>query len=299
MKSTLFVLLQYIAPQQLLSRTAGWFANTRIEWIKKTFIRWFIKRYRVDMSIAADPDPNSYPNFNAFFTRPLATGQRPVSENNSHIVCPADGAISQINTIEGGRIFQAKGHDFTLEELLGGVSRLAKPFYNGLFTTIYLSPKDYHRVHMPYTGTLNTMIHIPGKLFSVNTTTTATVPCLFARNERVAALFNTDIGPMAVIMVGAMIVAGINTVWTGQITPVKNRIRTVHYSNNPSAITLKKGEEMGHFTLGSTVILLFPKDSMAWRQSLAAQSPVVMGQHLGTVNKLNKPNNGAIDNERK
>ena len=236
------------------------------------------------MSIAADPNPDSYRNFNAFFTRPLAAGQRPISENSQHIVCPADGSISQIGPIEGGRIFQAKGHYFTLEELLGGDSQLAKPFHNGLFATIYLSPKDYHRVHMPYTGSLTTMIHVPGKLFSVNTTTTAKVPGLFARNERVIALFDTSIGPMAVIMVGAMIVAGIETVWGGQITPIKNRVQTIHYGSNQSAIALEKGEEMGRFMLGSTAIVLFPKDSIAWSESLSAQSSVVMGQPLGTVN---------------
>jgi len=283
MKSVLFVILQYITPQQLLSRIVGWFANTRIECIKKTFIGWFIKRYQVDMSIAANSDPNSYPNFNTFFTRPLAVGQRPISDDTNQIICPADGAISQINHIEGGRIFQAKGHCFTLEELLGGSSKLAKPFHNGLFTTIYLSPKDYHRVHMPCAGSLTTMIHIPGKLFSVNGDTTAKVPRLFARNERVAALFDTEIGPMAVVMVGAMIVAGIEMVWAGQVTPIKDRIRTIYYGNTQSTITLKKGEEMGRFMLGSTVILLFPKESVVWRQSLCAQSPVVMGQHLGAI----------------
>ena len=236
------------------------------------------------MSIAADPNPDSYRNFNAFFTRPLAAGQRPISENSQHIVCPADGGISQIGPIEGGRIFQAKGHYFTLEELLGGDSQLARPFYNGLFATIYLSPKDYHRVHMPYTGSLTTMIHVPGKLFSVNTTTTAKVPGLFARNERVIALFDTSIGPMAVIMVGAMIVAGIETVWDGQITPIKNRVQTIHYGSNQSPIALEKGEEMGRFMLGSTAIVLFPKDSITWSESLSAQSSVVMGQPLGTVN---------------
>ena len=283
MKSTVFVLLQYLVPQHLLSRVVGWFANTRIKGIKKIFIRWFIKRYQVDMSIAAEPNPDSYPNFNAFFTRPLASDQRPISENSRHIVCPADGVISQIGPIEGGRIFQAKGRYFTLEELLGGDPNLAKPFYNGLFTTIYLSPKDYHRVHMPYTGSLTTMIYVPGKLFSVNNATTAKVPCLFARNERVVALFDTSIGPMAVIMVGAMIVAGIETVWGGQVTPVKNRVQTIRYGDNQSAITLEKGGEMGRFMLGSTAIVLFPKDSIAWNESLSAQSSVVMGQQLGTV----------------
>ena len=283
MKTTLLVILQYLVPQHLLSRLAGWFASTRIEWIKKTFIHWFINRYQVDMSIAANPDPDSYPNFNAFFTRSLAVGQRPISEDSRHIVCPADGVISQIGNIEGGRIFQAKDHHFTLEELLGGNVVSAKPFYDGLFATIYLSPKDYHRVHMPYDGVLRTMIHIPGTLFSVNNNTAAKVPNLFARNERVVALFDTDIGPMALIMVGAIIVASIETVWAGQVTPIKNRIQTTHYSSNPLSINLKKGEEMGRFSLGSTAIVLFPKDSISWQQSLHSQSSVVFGQNIGTV----------------
>ena len=286
MKSALFLLSQYIAPQKLLSRLAGRLANTRIVWIKKTFINWFIKRYGVDMSIAADPNPDSYPNFNTFFTRPLAPGQRPISDDNHHIVCPADGAISQIDKIEGGRIFQAKGHYFTLDELLGGDAALARSFHGGSFTTIYLSPKDYHRVHMPYTGSLTTMIHVPGKLFSVNTITTARIPGLFARNERVVCVFDTEIGPMAVIMVGAMLVASIETVWAGQVTPVKNRIQTVYYGNNQPTINLKKGEEIGRFTMGSTAIVLFPENTVTWEPSLRAQSPVLMGQDMGMVNSF-------------
>jgi len=275
--------MQYIVPQQRLSRLVGWFANTRIGLIKRILIRGFIKRYRVDMSIAANPDPDSYPTFNAFFTRALGAEKRPISDAPHDIVCPADGAISEIGEIDRGRLLQAKGRYFTVTDLLGGDAAPAKSFDNGLFATIYLSPKDYHRVHMPCGGTLTTMIHIPGTLFSVNGDTAATVTRLFARNERVIALFDTDIGPMAVIMVGAMIVAGIETVWSGQVTPAGRRIQTIHYGHSQLPVTLKRGAEMGRFMLGSTVIVLLPPNCAAWEPSLRAQSPVVMGQRLGCI----------------
>lgn len=284
MKATLFIFCQYIIPQKLLSRLAGSLAECTIPWFKNTLIGWFIQRYNVDMSIAQNPDPESYQHFNDFFTRPLADGQRPIDEATDSIVCPADGCISQLGNIKHGRIFQAKGQEYSLQELIGGNETLAAPFKNGQFATVYLSPKDYHRVHMPIAGTLTHMLHIPGDLFSVNETTANNVPRLFSRNERVVCLFETELGPMAVVLVGAMIVASIETPWAGLITPVKKQVRTWCYpsaANTPDTITLKKGEEMGRFKLGSTAIVLFGNDVMKWSDELKAQSPVMMGQKMG------------------
>jgi len=282
MKDLLFIALQYITPQTLLSRVAGYVAQTKIPWIKNPIMQWFVKRYNVDMSIAAEPDLTQYAHFNDFFTRQLAPGQRPIDADPNAIVCAADGCISQLGDIQHGRIFQAKGQDYSLVELLGGSEGLAEPFKGGSFATIYLSPRDYHRVHMPLTGSLQTMIHIPGDLFSVNDTTATHVPRLFSRNERVVAIFSTDVGPMAVILVGAMIVASIETVWAGLVTPDKRAIRTTHYDKTQE-ITLQKGAEMGRFKLGSTAIVLFAEDVAKWHDSLTAQSAVMMGQAMGTI----------------
>jgi len=282
MKKTFFIALQYLLPQHALSRFAGWIAETKITWIKHRIICWFIERYNVDMSIAANPDPSSYQHFNEFFTRPLAQGQRPIAQESSTIVSPADGCISQIGNIENGHIFQAKGQEYSLLELVGGDVDIAKQFDGGTFATVYLSPKDYHRVHMPLTGTLKTMIHVPGDLFSVNETTAENVPRLFARNERVVALFDTEHGPMTVILVGAMIVASIETVWAGLVTPIKKQVHTTHYKNNGDLL-LEKGEEMGRFKLGSTAIVLFGKDAATWNDSLTPNSPVIMGAKIGSL----------------
>lgn len=284
MKTFLFIALQYVLPQHGLSRIAGWLANTRIRWIKTRFIEWFIKQYQVDMSIAANPDPNSYDCFNDFFTRPLAQGQRPIAEEATAITCPADGCISQLGEIKHGQLFQAKGHEYRLVELVGGDADIAKHFHDGSFATIYLSPKDYHRVHMPLEGTLESMVHVPGDLFSVNDTTASHVPRLFARNERVVALFNTAAGPMAVIMVGAMIVASIETVWAGLVTPRKRQVQRTDYQKT-QPLTLNKGEEMGQFKLGSTAIVLFGKDACQWSEQLQAGSTVKMGEAIGQLKK--------------
>jgi phosphatidylserine decarboxylase len=282
MKKTFFIALQYLLPQHALSRFAGWIAETKITWIKHRIICWFIERYNVDMSIAANPDPSSYQHFNEFFTRPLTQGQRPIAQESSASASPADGCISQLGNIENGHIFQAKGHEYSLLELVGGDVDIAKQFDGGTFATVYLSPKDYHRVHMPLTGTLKTMIHVPGDLFSVNETTAENVPRLFARNERVVALFDTEHGPMTVILVGAMIVASIETVWAGLVTPIKKQVHTTHYQNNEDLL-LEKGEEMGRFKLGSTAIVLFGKDAATWNDSLTANSPVIMGEKIGSL----------------
>ncbi len=286
MKATLFIFCQYIIPQKLLSRLAGCVAECTAPWFKNTFINWFIERYKVDMSIAKNPDPKSYQHFNDFFTRPLADGRRPIDDKKDSIVCPADGCISQLGKIKHGRVFQAKGQEYSLQELIGGDEALAAPFKKGQFATVYLSPKDYHRVHMPLAGTLTHMMHVPGDLFSVNETTANNVPRLFSRNERVVCLFDTELGPMAVILVGAMIVASIETPWAGLITPVKKQVRTWHYPSDSNAlkpIHLKKGEEMGRFKLGSTAIVLFGDDVMEWNDDLEAQSPVMMGQKMGNL----------------
>lgn len=281
-----FIIMQYLLPQHLLSRLVGKLAETELPWLKDVLISRFIKQYRVDMSEAADSDAQNYANFNAFFTRALKDGARPICEGENAIACPADGAISQIGAITGGRIFQAKGQDYSLLTLLGGDREAAALFNEGSFATIYLSPRDYHRVHMPLTGTLQTMTYIPGALFSVNTTTAENVQGLFARNERAVCLFDTDAGPMAVILVGAMIVAGIETVWDGQVAPPPKGIKTTDYRQGAREITLQKGEEMGRFKLGSTAIVLFAKDRSAWLDNFEAATPTRLGETLGHINSF-------------
>lgn len=233
------------------------------------------------MSEALVEDLSAYEHFNAFFTRALKPGARPLDETPGAILCPADGAVSQLGPIEHGRIFQAKGHGFSAQELLGGDPAMAAPFMGGEFATIYLSPKDYHRVHMPLAGTLREMVYVPGRLFSVNQTTAENVPELFARNERVVCLFDTERGPMAVVLVGAMIVASIETVWAGLVTPPKRELKTFRYDEASRApIHLEKGAELGRFKLGSTAIVLFGPEQVRWAESLGAGSAVRMGQLL-------------------
>ncbi len=280
MNEQLFSTLQYLIPQRALSRAAGWLAETRISWIKDPFTRWFVDRYQVDMSLAAESDPCAYACFNDFFTRALKPDVRPIDTDAASIVSPADGAISQLGDITNGRVFQAKGQDYSLVELLGGNEALAAPFMGGKFATVYLSPKDYHRVHMPFTGTLKTMVHVPGDLFSVNTATANQVPRLFARNERVVAIFDTELGPMAVVLVGAMIVASIETVWAGQVTPQLNDIVTTHYGQ-ATHVTLNKGDEMGRFKLGSTAIVVFGPNVMEWDADYQAGTATIMGKTFG------------------
>lgn len=280
MNDKLFAALQYLAPQHALSRAAGWLARNRTPWIKNTFIEWFIKRYGVDMSEALEENPRAYECFNEFFTRPLKPGARPVCPDADAIVCPTDGFLSQLGSITGGRILQAKGHMYSALELLGGDEELAAEFTDGQFATIYLSPRHYHRVHMPYGGRLRRTIAVPGDLFSVNTATASQVPRLFSRNERLVAIFDTDAGPMALVLVGAMIVAGIDTVWARGVTPIKREIRTTEYLAQP-AVDLATGEEMGRFKLGSTVVALFPKDAVAWESRYRAGSLTFMGERLG------------------
>ncbi|AMO67436.1 phosphatidylserine decarboxylase [gamma proteobacterium BDW918] len=278
-----FIILQYLLPQHLLSRLVGKLAETQIPWLKDLLISRFIAQYNVDMNEAADPDYRNYQNFNAFFTRALKDGARPIAPGAQDIACPADGAISQLGQIIDGRIFQAKGQDYSLLQLLGGNREAAALFAGGSFATVYLSPRDYHRVHMPLAGTLQSMTYIPGALFSVNTTTAENVQGLFARNERAVCLFETEAGPMAVILVGALIVAGIETVWDGQIAPPPSGIKTTDYRKGAREIFLDKGEEMGRFKLGSTAIVLFGKDQVQWAEKFVATTPTRLGEVLGTL----------------
>lgn len=280
MNDSLFIRLQKLVPQHALSRLVGHIAASEIGFVKNTFITWFVKRYNVDMSLAIEENPTAYKSFNDFFTRAIKPDTRPVDSNALSIVCPADGAISQLGNIVDGRIFQAKGQDYTALELLGGDEQLAAEFDGGKFATVYLSPRDYHRVHMPYGGKLRSMISVPGELYSVNTVTAENIPRLFSRNERAVAIFDTDIGPMAVVLVGAMIVAGIETVWDGTIAPFASR--EIAVSNYPyQDLNLEKGDEMGRFKLGSTAVILFAKDKIEWSKKYHAGTPTKMGEIMG------------------
>jgi len=283
-KNFLFIVLQYTMPQHLISRVVGRLANTQITLIRNTFVRWFIRRYGVDMSQAAEPNYRRYATFNDFFTRALKDGARPLSEETGAVLCPADGAINEIGRIDAGRLLQAKGKSYSLQTLLGGDEEDSQLFAGGHFATVYLSPKDYHRVHMPLTGRLSKMVYVPGQLFSVNDLTAQHVPDLFARNERLVCLFDTDAGPMAVILVGAVIVAGIETVWAGQIAPPPKTAQATDYRSPLAPVTLAKGAEMGRFKLGSTAIVLFGPNVVQWEQHLGHCSAVTMGEKLGTLN---------------
>ncbi|MEQ1637221.1 MAG: archaetidylserine decarboxylase [Methylococcales bacterium] len=279
-KEALTTLPQYILPHHALSRLMSVFTHCENKTWKNLLIQQIIKHYDVNMAEAAEPDINAYPSFNHFFTRALKPGIRPIASAANAVACPADGAVSQAGTITDGNIFQAKGKSFTATELLGGDANRAEAFNNGVYTTIYLSPKDYHRLHMPLTGTLKEMVHIPGRLFSVNTATTNSVPGLFARNERVACIFETEAGPMALVLVGAIFVSSIETVWHGVVTPPTiNEVRNWIYENN--APTLQKGEEMGRFNMGSTIIVLFGKDAVSWQTDFKAEKGVRLGEMIG------------------
>lgn len=278
LKDLLFMVAQYILPHHLLSRLAGYVAECRWPWFKNPLIKWFVNAYQVNMAEAQITDPTAFKHFNDFFTRALKPNAREFVSTTGSIACPVDGAISQIGDIEAGRIFQAKGHEFSTYDLLGGSKTLAQEFEGGKFTTIYLSPKDYHRIHMPISGTLRKMIYVPGRLFSVSPLTTSKVPSLFSRNERVVAIFDTEFGPMAMVLVGAMIVASIETTWAGLVTPPKRQLKKFSYAES---IHLEKGDEMGRFKLGSTVVMLFGKDAMNWEQNLTPDQGVRMGQLLG------------------
>ncbi|MGR8980464.1 MAG: archaetidylserine decarboxylase [Gammaproteobacteria bacterium] len=279
-KEALTILPQYALPHHTLSRLMSSLTHSENKTWKNLFIKQIIRHYGVNMDEALEQDIDAYKSFNHFFTRELKTGVRPLTTEENAIACPADGAVSQAGFISGGDIFQAKGKSFTAAELLGGCPERAKPFENGAFATIYLSPKDYHRLHMPLTGTLKEMVHIPGRLFSVNAATSRSVPRLFARNERVAALFDTEAGPMALVLVGAIFVCSIETVWHGVVTPPTLRsVQTWQYDGN--APTLQIGEEMGRFNMGSTVIVLFGRNQAQWLDGFKAEQTVKLGEMIG------------------
>jgi phosphatidylserine decarboxylase len=253
--SRLPVLPQYLLPKQTLTRLAGSFARRSGGAATQRAIRWFIARYRVDMTEAAEPDPSHYASFNEFFTRALKPGARPLAQ--ADFICPVDGAVSQFGVLERDRVVQAKGHRYSSTALVGGDRTLSAPFDHGGFATLYLSPRDYHRIHMPCAGRLTRMIHVPGDLFSVNPTTARGVPQLFARNERVVCAFEGEFGPFVVVLVGATIVGSMATAWHGVVNPPRvRRLREWRYDDR--AVELKQGEELGRFLLGSTVVVLMP-----------------------------------------
>ncbi|HBH38811.1 MAG TPA: phosphatidylserine decarboxylase [Curvibacter sp.] len=277
MSDRLAVLPQYLLPKKALTSFAGLVAGTRMGAITTGIIRRFIRRYNVNMAEAANPDPASYASFNDFFTRALKDGARPLAD--ATWVCPVDGAISQFGPIERDQIFQAKGHRYSTTALVGGDATLATRFENGHFATLYLSPRDYHRIHMPCRGTLTRMIYVPGDLFSVNPTTARGVPGLFARNERVVCVFDTAQGPLVLVLVGATIVGSMATVWHGVVNPPRRpQVTEWHYQGQ--GITLERGAEMGRFLLGSTVVMLWPQTALGFNPEWASARPIRLGEKM-------------------
>ena len=278
---SLLTSLTYVLPHRLLSSLARRLAYSTSPGTKQWLIDTVTRKFDVDLSEAAEPDPRAYPSFNAFFTRALKPGARVADPDPRALLMPADGHISQCGAIEDGRIFQAKGQSFTAAELLGDAAA-AEPFRNGLFATVYLSPRDYHRVHMPWTGTLRETVHVPGRLFSVGTDAVANVPRLFARNERLVCHFDTDFGPMVSVMVGALLVSGVETVWSGEEIPAYGTAIT-RKDYRGKGITLERFAEMARFNYGSTVIVLLPPGVATLSPALRAESPVRLGQALARL----------------
>ncbi|MQP77412.1 phosphatidylserine decarboxylase [Stenotrophomonas sp. MYb238] len=278
---SLLTTLTYALPHRFLSSLARSLAYSRNPRVSRWLIDTVTAKFGVDLGEAADPDPRSYPSFNAFFTRALRPGVRVADPDPRALLMPADGHISQLGAIEGGRIFQAKGQSFTATELLGDATDAA-PFADGLFATVYLSPRDYHRVHMPWTGTLRETVHVPGRLFSVGTAAVARVPRLFARNERLVCHFDTDFGPMVQVMVGALLVSGVETVWSGEEIPAYGD-RITRKDWRGKGITLERFAEMARFNYGSTVIVLLPPGVAEFDPALKAESPVILGQMLARL----------------
>ena len=274
LKQQIFIRAQRAVPQHKLSRVIGKVAASENPLVKNAVIAAFKAQYGIDMSIAEQGNALKFKSFNEFFTRSLKDGARAIDADAGSIVSPADGAISQLGKIAAGDIFQAKGQSFSVEKLIAD-PQLAEPFKNGQFATVYLSPKDYHRVHMPFAGTLTETLYVPGELFSVNQTTAENIPGLFARNERMVCLFDTELGRMAVVLVGAMIVAGIETVATGKVKP------TGRLELNQHNLFLEKGAELGRFYLGSTAVILFEENKIQWDAAFKANSAVIMGEALG------------------
>lgn len=279
------IFAQYLIPQHALSRLLGYFSRCRCRIIKNNFIKLFMRTYKINLSDALKTNINDYSSFHDFFIRELKPDARPIADDINIMVSPVDGCISQFGKIKNDRLFQAKNFDFTLQELLGKESIETNHFKNGNFITLYLAPGDYHRVHMPMSGTLKKMIYIPGRLFSVNKTTTSSVPRLFARNERVVCFFETQRGPIAVILVGALIVGSIYTSWAGQITPQDSK-RVEVTSYDTGIHDLKRGDELGYFAMGSTVIVLSnAENKIEWDKYVMVDNVIKMGQNLGHFSK--------------
>ena len=278
-----YVALQHALPQHLLSSLM--YGLARVEWapIRVPLVRLFVALTGIRMEESEQPDPGAYPHLNALFTRRLRPGLRPVDPDPGAVLAPVDGVLSQLGRIEDGRLIQAKGLDYSVADLLGDPAGSGHPFEGGDFATLYLSPKDYHRIHMPLAGDLTAMVHRDGRLFAVNAITAGLVPGLFARNERVICRFDTQVGPMAMVLVGAIFVGGIETVWAGPVTPAR--------ASDPKRratgqVRLEAGAEMGRFNLGSTVILLFPPGAVSWDPALAPGSPVRFGQRIGRCDRV-------------
>ncbi len=274
------VLPQYLFPKQALTSFAGWVASKERGWVTTEIIRRFVAKYDVNMGEALDPDIASYKSFNDFFTRALKPGARPIA--NADLISPVDGAISQFGRIDRDQIFQAKGHSYSTTALVGGDAALAAQYQDGSFATLYLSPRDYHRIHMPCDGRLVRMIYVPGDLFSVNPVTARGVPGLFARNERVVCVFESPRGPFVLVLVGATIVGSMATVWHGVVNPPRGRdVRAWNYPDEPtSAIHIKQGDEMGRFLLGSTVVMLFPKGPLSFNPEWAPGRSIRLGEAM-------------------
>ncbi|AXR05233.1 archaetidylserine decarboxylase [Salinimonas sediminis] len=282
--------LQYLLPKHLLSRLVGKLAAAQAGGLTTLLIKLFIKKYNVDMSEALYPDPGHYKSFNEFFTRPLKDDARPIVGDEHTLVHAVDGAVSQFGAIHDDSVFQAKGHDYSLTTLLGGNPAMAKPFKNGQFATVYLAPRDYHRIHMPIDGTLTDMVYVPGDLFSVNPLTAENIPGLFARNERVVAFFDTPVGKMAMVLVGATIVASIETIWAGTVTPPAGR-NVQHWSyekDAESSVKIGRGEEMGRFKLGSTIVMCFEPDAVNFTD-MAPLQVTRLGQPFAAANRTAAP----------
>jgi len=271
------VLFQYLIPKQAVTALAGRIARARGGAMTTRLITWFVQRYRVNMAEAANPDLASYASFNDFFTRELKPGARPLA--NSELICPVDGAISQFGSVEGQQIFQAKGHHYSSTALVGGDATLAAQFDHGHFATLYLSPRDYHRIHMPCAGRLRRMIYVPGDLFSVNPTTARGVPGLFARNERVVCVFDGERGPFVMVLVGATIVGSMATTWHGVVNAPRPG-RLTEWSYHGDAVSLQQGEEMGRFLLGSTVVMLFPQGPLQFNTDWQPGKAIRLGEAM-------------------
>lgn len=273
-----FVWLQHLLPQALVSRAVYHVARSEARWLKDPLVRWFARSYGVDLTEAENPDPSSYPSFNAFFTRALKSGARPIAPGESTIVSPVDGRLTEFGYAESGQLLQAKGFEYALEELIGEGPADAHLFMNGAFATIYLAPHDYHRIHMPVAARLTATRYIPGRRFSVNAATTCGIKNLFCRNERVVCWFETARGPMVLVLVGALNVSSISTVNRGEIASGEPR----YWLENP-AVELAKGDEIGRFNLGSTVVLLFAEGSIEWNEDLRSGDTLRLGREIGRL----------------